>query len=152
MSKLNKVLKIILPIVLVAGLGSLFVVLGQAWFNNLNKPSQWIPNFIIPIMWTIIYTGFIVVLWLWTDKEKLNTKTIVLLCLNGVFNVLWCLVFFTLKLTLIGEIVIILNLILAIVLWLNIYKQEKVYSYFLSLYPIWLCLATMLNTAIWILN
>lgn len=152
MNKLSKVLKIILPIVVVAGLGSLFVILGQVWFNNLNKPNQWIPNYIIPVMWTIIYTGFAIILWRWTDKEKLSKPTVVLLVANGILNILWCLIFFTLKLTFVGEIVIVLNLISAIILWLNIYKQEKVYSYILSLYPVWLCLATTLNTAIWILN
>lgn len=152
MNKLSKVLKIILPIVVVAGLGSLFVILGQAWFNNLNKPNQWIPNFIIPVMWTIIYTSFAIILWRWADKEKLSKTTVILLIVNGILNVLWCLFFFTLKLTFAGEIVIVLNLISAIILWFNIYKHEKVYSYILSLYPLWLSLATTLNTAIWILN
>lgn len=152
MSKLNKILKIILPVILVAGLGSLFVILGQDWFFNLNKPSQWLPNFIIPVMWTIIYTSFAIVLWRWTDKEKLSNQTKILLIINGFLNVLWCLVFFTVNLTLIGEIVIVLNLIFAVLLWIDINKQEKIYSYILSLYPIWLSLATMLNTAIWILN
>lgn len=152
MSKLNKILKIILPVILVAGLGSLFVILGQDWIFNLNKPSQWLPNFIIPVMWTIIYTSFAIVLWRWTDKEKLSNQTKILLIINGFLNVLWCLVFFTVNLTLIGEIVIVLNLIFAVLLWIDINKQEKIYSYILSLYPIWLSLATMLNTAIWILN
>lgn len=152
MSKLNKFLKIVLPIIVVAGLGSLFVMLGMDWFADLNKPLQWIPDFIIPIMWTIIYVSFGVILWRWVDKAKLPTKTIVLLVVNGVLNVLWCLLFFALKQTLGGNIVIILNLIFAILLWKDINKQERVYSYVLSLYPIWLSLATSLNTAIWILN
>ena len=152
MSKLNKFLKIVLPIIVVAGLGSLFVMLGMDWFADLNKPLQWIPDFIIPIMWTIIYVSFSVILWRWVDKAKLPTKTIVLLVVNGVLNVLWCLLFFALKQTLGGNIVIILNLIFAILLWKDINKQERVYSYVLSLYPIWLSLATSLNTAIWILN
>lgn len=152
MTKLNKFLSIVLPIIIVAGLGSIFVMLGMDWFGALNKPTQWIPDFIIPIMWTIIYTSFAIILWRWTDKAKLTSKTKVLLIINGVLNVLWCLLFFTLKQTLGGNIAIILNLIFAIFLWVDINKQEKIYSYILSLYPIWLCLATTLNTAIWILN
>lgn len=152
MTKLNKFLRIVLPIIIVAGLGSIFVMIGMVWFGDLNKPSQWVPDFIIPIMWTIIYVSFAIILWRWTEKAKLTTKTKVLLIVNGVLNVLWCLLFFTLNQTLGGNIAIILNLIFAIVLWLDINKQEKVYSYILSLYPIWLCLATTLNTAIWILN
>ena len=152
MTKLNKFLRIVLPIIIVAGLGSIFVMLGMDWFADLNKPTQWVPDFIIPIMWTIIYTSFAIILWRWTDKAKLTSKTKVLLIINGVLNVLWCLLFFTLKQTLGGNIAIILNLIFAILLWVDINKQEKIYSYILSLYPIWLCLATALNNAIWILN
>jgi len=152
MTKLNKFLKIVLPIIVVAGLGSIFVMLGMDWFVTLNKPSQWVPDFVIPIMWTIIYISFAIILWRWTDKAKLTSKTKVLLIINGVLNILWCLLFFTLKQTLGGNIAIILNLIFAILLWIDINKQEKIYSYILSIYPIWLCLATTLNTAIWILN
>jgi len=152
MTKLNKFLSIVLPILIVAGLGSTFVMIGMDWFGDLTKPTQWVPDFIIPIMWTIIYTSFAIILWRWTDKTKLTTKTKVLLIINGVLNVLWCLLFFTLKQTLGGNIAIILNLIFAILLWVDINKQEKIYSYILSLYPIWLSLATALNNAIWILN
>lgn len=152
MTKLNKFLKIVLPIIVVAGLGSIFVMLGMDWFATLNKPTQWVPDFVIPIMWTLIYTSFAIILWRWTDKAKLTTKTKVLLIANGVLNVLWCLLFFSLKQTLGGNIAIIINLIFAILLWIDINKQEKIYSYILSIYPIWLCLATTLNTAIWILN
>jgi tryptophan-rich sensory protein len=48
--------------------------------------------------------------------------------------------------------VIILNLIASIVLWLDIYKYNKNYAYFVAIYPIWLSIATTLNLAIWILN
>lgn len=147
-----RVISIILPIVLVAVLGSVFVNIGMDWFNNLNKPSQWIPNIVIPIVWTIIYIAFAVVLLLWTGKEKIQTSTIALLIANGILNILWCLVFFTLKLTFIGNIIIILNLIAGILLWINIFNQKRNYAYWLAIYPIWLNIATTLNLALWILN
>jgi tryptophan-rich sensory protein len=62
------------------------------------------------------------------------------------------LLFFTFKLILIGNITIILNLIFAILLTINIYKNQKYYAYILSIYPLWVSIATTLNTAIWILN
>ena len=70
---------VILPIILVAVLGSVFVNIGNAWFNSLNKPSQWIPNFVIPIVWTVIYLSFAVVLIIWVNSRKLPISTIVLL-------------------------------------------------------------------------
>lgn len=152
MNNVKRILSIVLPILVVAVLGSVFVNLGSDWFNALNKPSQWIPNFIIPIVWTIIYISFAVVLVLWTNKEELTKSTIILLIINGVLNVLWCLIFFTLKQTFLGNVTIILNLIFGVALWINIFTKQKVYSYVLAIYPIWLSIASTLNLALWILN
>ena len=55
---MRKFKKYILPsigIVLVSVVGSLFTNSGMDWFKMLNKPSEWIPSFVIPVMWTIIY-------------------------------------------------------------------------------------------------
>ena len=151
----NKKLKTILSIggvLLVAVLGTIFVNIGMAWFNSLEKPSQWIPNFVIPIVWSIIYLSAGIVLFLWQNNGNIPLKTSILFIINGVLNVLWCLVFFTLKQTFLGNIVIIINTIFAFILLINIFKQNKLYGYMLAIYPVWLCLATSLNTAIWILN
>ena len=137
---------------LVAGLGSLFVFLGMSWFNALTKPSQWIPNVVIPIVWTVIYSLFAVVCFLWIRKDGIPKRVVVLMIINGIFNVLWCLTFFALKLLFVGNIVIILNLILAYLLIAEILKDNKIYGYLLAIYPIWISIATTLNLALWILN
>ena len=147
-----KIFLAIASIVVVAVLGSVFVNLGMDWFDMLDKPMQWIPNIVIPIMWTIIYIIFGIVLTIWIIKGGIPKDVVVWLIINGVLNVVWCLVFFTLNLTFVGNIVIVLNLIAGIVLYLRIYRQEPLYAIITSIYPIWLCLATTLNTALWILN
>ncbi len=139
-------------VALVAGLGTLFTQLGMQWFKDLTKPTQWIPSFIIPIVWTVIYLSFIIVLCLWQNKNNLSTKNIVLLAINGVLNVLWCLVFFTLHQLFLGNVIIVINAIFAIVLVNELYKDNAKYGLWLTMYPIWLCLATTLNLAVWILN
>ena len=151
-NKTSKIIIIIISIIAVATLGSIFVNIGMDWFNLLSKPIQWIPNIVIPIVWTIIYVIFGIVLSVWVSKENISTKTIVWLIINGVLNVLWCLIFFTLHQTFGGNIIIILNLIAGIVLFINIYKSSKIYSLLTTIYPIWLSIATSLNLALWILN
>lgn len=151
----NNTLKIIITIaciIVVAVLGSVFVNLGMDWFNSLDKPTQWIPNIIIPIVWTIIYVDFGVVLSLWLKKSNLPLSVTILLIINGVLNILWCLVFFTLELTFIGNIVIVLNLIAGFALILSMFKYEKLYALLTLIYPVWLSIATTLNLALWILN
>ena len=139
-NNVKRIISVVAPIVVVAVLGSIFVNLGMDWFNGLNKPTQWIPNWVIPVVWTVIYLTFMVILLLWTNKESLKKSTIALLIANGILNILWCLVFFTLQLTFVGNIVIILNLIASIALWVNIFTQKPIYSYWLIIYPIGLAL------------
>ena len=151
----NQIKKIIISfvvIIAVAGLGSIFVQLGMDWFNALQKPTQWVPNIVIPIVWTVVYLAFAVINFIWFKNEDIPTSTIVLMLINAVLNVLWCLTFFTLKLLLIGNIVILLNLIAGFVLLVDIFKYKKLFAYILSIYPIWLSIATTLNLALWILN
>ena len=73
------IILIIASVLLVAGLGSLFVNLGMEWYSNLNTPSQWIPNIVIPIVWTIIYILFAIVFSLlykeaFVDKKNVNPQ------------------------------------------------------------------------------
>jgi tryptophan-rich sensory protein len=148
----SKIALIIISIVIVAVLGSIFVNIGMDWFAALNKPSQWIPNIIIPIVWTMIYITFGIVLSVWVSRYNMPRGVVVWLIINGILNILWCLLFFTFKLTFVGNICIILNLIAGIVLFFQIYNFKPIYAIITSIYPIWLSIATSLNTAIWILN
>lgn len=141
-----------ISIVLVAVLGSVFVNIGMEWFNSLAKPSQWIPNIVIPIVWSVIYLLAIICNIILIKQEKINKTLLTCLILNGIFNILWCLVFFTLNLTFIGLITIIINLILGWFLWINLQKTENLLAKILIIYPIWLSIATTLNLALWILN
>ena len=143
---------IIASILVVAVLGSVFVNLGMDWFSTLNKPDKFVPNFIIPIMWTLIYGIFAVVLCIWVGNENLTTKTKFWLIINGVLQVLWCLLFFTFNQTLLGLIAIVLLLISAYILIINIYQQKPIYAYVCVIYPVWVSIATTLNLALWILN
>ena len=59
--KIISYIVIIASILLVAVLGSVFVNLGMDWFSSLETPSKFVPSFIIPIVWTIIYVVFAIV-------------------------------------------------------------------------------------------
>lgn len=150
--KLKYQLLAVASVIIVAGLGSVFVNLGMDWFNELNKPTQWIPNILIPIVWTVVYLLTTIILWILIKNEQLNTKLMVLFVINGVLNILWCLVFFTLHLTLLGNIVIIINLIAGWLLIVELFKLNRVLYDFLIIYPIWLSIATSLNLCLWVLN
>ncbi len=151
-SVLKSVLYSFVPVIVVAVLGSVFVGFGMDWFGVLSKPTQWIPDFIIPIVWTVIYLLTATVLFLWHRHGCVPKDIVVLFILNGVLNVLWCLIFFTLQLTLLGLIAIVLNLIFGYYLILKIRGENLLYFSLMFAYPVWLSIATCLNLAVWILN
>lgn len=142
----------IISILAVAVLGTIFAQIGMGWFEGLRKPTEWIPSFIIPIVWTVIYLLFAYVLIKWQSRTPLTKENIILLAINGVLNVLWCLVFFTLNQLFLGNVVIIINALFGLRLYFEICKQDAMNGLIISLYPIWLCIATTLNIALWILN
>ena len=143
---------VIVSILMVAVLGSVFVNLGMDWFSTLKTPTKFVPSFIIPIVWTIIYLVFAIVLCNWVGKENLPKSTLILLIINGVLNILWCLFFFTFNNTLLGVISIVLLLISACLLIVDIYSNKPNYALFTLIYPVWASIATTLNLALWILN
>lgn len=142
----------ILSMAIVTLLGSIFTNKGLDWLSGLDKPSEWLTDFIIPIVWSVIYSLFTIFLIYLLNKNKLKKEVTILLLLNGFLNVLWCLVYFTLKNILLGQIIIIINLVSSILLIIQIFKIKKIWGYILLVYPSWLSIATCLNLAIWILN
>lgn len=151
-SKIISYVIILISIAVVAGMGSVFVNLGMDWFMMLDKPSQFVPNFLIPIVWTVIYVVFAIVLCLLVYNNGITTKTIILLTISGFLNIIWCLLFFTLNLTFWGVISIILLLISAYLVVLDLLTYNKFYVYFTIIYPLWASIATALNLSLWILN
>ena len=139
-------------ILVVAGFGSVFVNLGMEWFDSLIKPNEWIPNFVIPIVWTTIYIAFAIIFTLLFKNKQINKKVIILSLINGILNLLWCLIFFTLNQLYLGNIIIIINAFFGTLLLIELNKLKEWYVKLLWIYPIWLYLATSLNLAVWILN
>ncbi|MBQ8444579.1 MAG: tryptophan-rich sensory protein [Clostridia bacterium] len=148
----KNIIYIVVSLLVVAGLGTLFTQLGMGWFDGLRKPIEWIPSWIIPIVWTVIYLLFAFVLIKWQSRRPISKENIILLIVNGILNILWCLVFFTLNQLFLGNVIIIINALFAIRLYLEICKDDAMNGFIISLYPIWLCIATTLNLALWILN
>ena len=151
-SKIISYVIILVSIGIIAGVGSLLVNLGMDWYMSLDKPIQFVPSFLIPIVWTVIYIVFAIVLCLLSNDAVLNAKTITLLTISGILNIIWCLLFFALNLTFWGLVSIVLLLISSYLVVLDLLKYNKFYVFFTIIYPIWVSIATTLNIALWILN
>lgn len=140
-----------LAIVVVAVVGGIFTNMGTEWYATLVKPSEWPPSFLFPVVWSTIYILSFVTLFLLTDRG-MPKSTIVLFAVNGILNIVWCLTFFALRQIFLGEVIIIVNLIAGFLLVAELKKRGDLYFYLMIIYPVWLGVATALNTAVWILN
>lgn len=133
-----------------AGLiGSIFTFSAiPTWYLSLNKPSFSPPNYLFGPVWTILYTLMGISLYLTWEKKKV----VKLFWAQLVLNAAWSIIFFGLKnigLALV-EIFILWTLILALVVKTN--KVNKVASYLLIPYLLWVSFATVLNLSLYLLN
>lgn len=157
---MSNILKIINSIVVCesAGLlGSIFTAPAiTTWYANLIKPNFSPPNWIFAPVWTILYLLMGIALYLvWTKKDiKKSIKGLAyqMFFTQLILNIVWSVVFFGLKSLLLGLVVIIILWLLIIETVRRFAKVDKISSYLLYPYLVWVTFATILNFNIWILN
>ena len=120
-------------------------------YNKINLPNLAPPAIIFPIMWTILYilmgSSLLLIL-----KDG-NTKDNKILFLGQlVLNFIWVLVFFKFKLFLLSFIIIVALDIIVFYTILVFKNYNKLSSYLLIPYLVWICFASYLNWMIYILN
>ena len=151
MSFLKKVFYLFFPLILGSIVG--FIISNSIDYPNLIKPPLAPPKILFPIIWSIIYllmgiSYYILKKNYYTDtfKESLVYYT------QLIVNLLWSIIFFTLKWRFVSVIWIILLDFLVIKMISLFYKKEKVSAYLNILYLIWILFATYLTIGIYILN
>jgi translocator protein len=139
-------------------IASLLIVFGTALigsiFTSQNTSSEWYqsikpaitpPNYVFPIVWNILFFLIAISLYLsWTNTK--NKKPIIIVFgINLILNALWSYLYFGIQRP-------DLAFIELIVLWLSItamiyttYKINKISSYLLIPYLLWVSFAGILN-------
>lgn len=129
-------------VIAVALVGSIFTDTGT-WYESI-KPSIAPPNYVFPIVWTVLFYLIAVALyfsWLNLDKKKVALY----FGINFLLNILWSYLFFSMKNPVFAFIEII-------ALWLSIlslvifnWKKCRKAGYFLIPYLLWVSFALLLN-------
>ena len=125
------------------------------WYASLIKPFFSPPNWLFATVWTLLYilmgwaSGRV---WYFGIRHRWGKTALYHFGAQLIFNGLWSLVFFGLKNPLLGLIVIIALLILIerTIYWFRL--VDKVSSFMLYPYLVWVCFATLLNAGILYLN
>lgn len=131
---------------------SLLTNTASAWYKGLTKPGELVPQFVFSIVWSAIYVVAAIILIVFLQMKKMDFSTSFLFVINGVLNIIWCIVFFISNSLLLGVILIIFNLIASIALWVMVLKKDRILGLCFAIYPLWLMIATSNNLAFWMLN
>ncbi len=140
----------IIAIPLIVGLiSTLFVDFN--FYKEINLPKIAPPAILFPIVWTILYIliGISLYLILRDGKTKEN---IILFIVQLFINFIWVICFFKFRLFLGSFILIIILDCVVLYSILEYYKYNKVSSYLLIPYLLWILFASYLNWMVFILN
>lgn len=135
-------------------IGSFFTISAiSTWYKFLNKPSFSPPNWLFGPVWLTLYFLMGIALYLnWIKKTKSAKFNVNLFFIHLFFNAIWSPIFFGAKNLLLALIVIIIILFLIILMIVKFWKVNKISSYLLIPYLLWVSFATVLNYFIWRLN
>lgn len=153
--ELKLIIALLLPL-LAGAIGSAFTFTGvESWYQTISKPSFNPPNWIFGPVWTTLYILMGVSLYLiWNKglKDKFIKNSFILFLIHLVLNSLWSIVFFGLENPGLALVVIIILWLMILVLIIRFYKINKISSYLLIPYILWVSFASILNYSIWQLN
>lgn len=140
-------------LVVVGGIGGKATDIGP-WYRSLRKPSWNPPDWVFPVVWTTIYLFIIYSvgsIWNLAASEQ-RTMILLVVSINFVLNLLWSVLFFTLRNPLLAlfEVVLLWLSILAMVF---LFLEISLFSALMLLpYLLWVSIAMLLNLSIVRLN
>lgn len=122
-----------------------------AWYKSLNKPSWTPPNWLFPVVWTVLYIAMAVAAARIAVVDGAQIA-MAFFTLQLVLNTLWTPVFFGLR-RLRGGMVVISALWLAVAATTVAFWQiDTIAGVLLAPYLLWVTIASALNFSVWRLN
>lgn len=138
-----------LPLILGTFIG--IIINNNMDYNIINKPPLSPSGIVFPIVWTILYLLMGLSYALFNEKDNDDTISLLYYLQLG-FNLLWSIIFFSLKLRFIAILWIIILDILVILLFIKYLRNNKISAYLIIPYILWILFATYLTIGVYILN
>ncbi len=152
----TKQLIIAIAIPLIVGALSAWLTMGSMEdFRALNQPPLSPPNWLFPVVWTILYTLMGIASYLVYRNDEnpaLRKNALTVYAIQLAFNFLWSIVFFNFGWYLFAFIWLIALWILIFINIKQFYQLSKPAAYMLVPYIIWVSFALYLNFGIYLLN
>ena len=124
----------------------------EPWYSMIAKPSFNPPEWVFAPTWITLYIAMSVAIWLIYINPKRVEKILYIYFIHLLINGSWSIFFFGLHLILVS--LIIIAIIIFFVIWLIklYYPINKLSSFLMVPYLMWLSYAFVLNFYIFILN
>lgn len=122
------------------------------WYATLAKPDFNPPNWIFAPVWTLLYILMAVAAWrVWRIAGTMS-RPMLLFAVQLVLNCAWSFVFFHFHM--IGAALADIGALLVLVLWTaaSFARRDRIATWLLVPYGVWVAFATLLNASIWELN
>jgi len=124
----------------------------EPWYSSIAKPSFNPPEWVFAPVWITLYIAMSVAIWLiWINPKRVE-KILYIYFIHLIINGSWSIFFFGLHLILVS--LIIIAIIIFFVIWLIklYYPINKLSSFLMIPYLMWLSYAFVLNFYIFTLN
>lgn len=122
-------------------------------YTSLNKPPLSPPGIVFPIVWSVLYLLMgLAAYFLSNERNRKISSLLKIYWIQLILNALWPLVFWRLQAFELAAVIIIAILLLVVSLTVWAYKINKLSSFLLIPYIIWLFFALYLNLGIAVLN
>ena len=124
------------------------------WYQPLNKSALNPPQFVFPVVWSILYVMIAIAgWWLWQQRKTSGAKpALFFYCVQVIMNWAWTPLFFQLHLVMLAFFwimgIVIVTLITILICW----NKFKFSALMLIPYCLWLLFAGYLNWVIWLKN
>jgi tryptophan-rich sensory protein len=125
------------------------------WYASLAKPSWTPPNWVFPLVWSVLYVMMGVSLWLLWDRAADTARrgtALTLFFQQLVLNAAWSSVFFGLHHTRAALVIIVLLAAAIAATILAAWRTQRIAAWLLVPYLCWVVYATTLNAGIVALN
>ena len=127
---------------------------GMAAYDTVNKPALTPPDFVFPIVWTILYAlmGISAARILLAPQTKERNHGLIIYALQLFVNFFWSILFFNLQAFDVSFIWLLLLWALIILMIISFKKTDRVAALLQIPYLIWVTFAGYLNFMVWMLN
>lgn len=147
---------LILSILISVGVGTLAGYLtmdSMQAYDAVAKPDLVPPNWVFPIVWTILYILMGISAYLvYVSDSSYRNQALRIYAIQLVMNFLWSIIFFNLQMYLLAFVWLLLLLGMIVLMIVSFYQVNKTAAYLQIPYLIWVLFAGYLNLSIYLMN